>query len=184
MIKHKLIDKGSVAHALISSVHEPNILMPVKVIIKDIKFDEYNPLYLVKIIKFYDNINFLKKYFIDNSFPNAFGKKSRPFWIPKDIKNVQSLENYLNKEEGRFYIVVDSIYTVRYKNELNDIFNKIQDFLIQRNISELKGMSTRNFYSGNFKFSTNIEFFVNLRKMYIGKITDMKIKWDEFIRRL
>ena len=66
MIKHKLIDKGSVAHALISSVHEPNILMPVKVTIKDIKFDEYNPLYLVKIVKFYDNINFLKKYFIGN----------------------------------------------------------------------------------------------------------------------
>jgi hypothetical protein len=184
MIKHKLIDKGSVAHALISTVHEPNILMPVKVIIKDIKFDEYNPLYLVKVIKFYDNINFLKKYFIGSSFPNSFGKKPRPFWISNDIKNVQSLENYLNKEGSRFYIVVDSIYTVRYKNELSNIFNKIQDFLIQRNISELKGMSTRNFYSGNFKFSTNIEFFVNLRKMYIGKITDMKIKWDEFIRRL
>jgi len=184
MIKHKLIDKGSVAHALISSVHEPNILMPVKVTIKDIKFDEYNPLYLVKIVKFYDNINFLKKYFIGNSFSNSFGKKPRPFWISKDIKNVQNLENYLNKEDQRFYIVVDSIHTVRYKNELESTFNKIQDFLIQRNISELKQLSTRNFYSGNFKFSTNIEFFSNLRKMFIGKITDMKIGWDEFIKRL
>ena len=40
MIKHKLIDKGSVAHALLSSVHEPNVLIPVKVTIKDIKFDD------------------------------------------------------------------------------------------------------------------------------------------------
>lgn len=184
MIKHKLIDKGSVAHALLSSVHEPNVLIPVKVTIKDIKFDEYNPMYLVKIVKFYDNINVLKKYFIGNSFANNFQKKPRPFWIPKDINTVQKLENYLEKEGDRFYVVVDSIHTVRYKNELEDTFNKIQDFLIQRNISEFKELSTRNFYSGKFRFSTQIEFFANLRKMLIGKITDIKGNWDEFTRRL
>jgi hypothetical protein len=184
MIKHKLIDKGSVAHALVSSVHEPNILIPVKVTIKDIKFDEYNPLYLVKIIKFYDNINFLKKYFIGNSFANSFGKKPRPFWIPKEVDTVQKLENYLNKENDRFYVVVDSIHTVRYKNELEEVFNKIQDFLIQRNISEFKEMSTRNFYTGKFNYNTNVEFFASLRNMLIGKITDIKGNWDEFIRRL
>jgi hypothetical protein len=184
MIKHKLIDKGSVAHALITSVHEPNILIPVKVTIKDIKFDEYNPLYLVKIVKFYDNINFLKKYFIGNSFSNSFGKKPRPFWISNDINTVQKLENHLNKEGERFYVVVDSIHTVRYKNELEDIFSKIQDFLILRNISELKELTTRNLYAGPYKYNTKIEFLASLRNMLISKITDMKISWDEFVKRL
>jgi len=184
MIKHKLIDKGSVAHALISSVHEPNVLIPVKVTIKDIKFDEYNPTYLVKIVKFYDNINFLKKYFIGNSFSNSFGKKPRPFWIPEDIKTVQKLENYLNKEDSRFYVVVDSIHTVRYKNELEDLFNKIQDFLILRNITELKELTTRGLYSGGYKYNTQIEFLSSLRNMLIGKIVDMKVTWDEFTKRL
>ena len=50
MIKHKLINKGSLAHSLVTSSNDPNILIPVKVIIKDIKFDEYNPLYLVHLL--------------------------------------------------------------------------------------------------------------------------------------
>ena len=52
MIKHKLIDKGSIAHAIISPINDPNKFIPIKVVIKDIQFDEYNPFYLVKIIKF------------------------------------------------------------------------------------------------------------------------------------
>ena len=180
MIKHKLIDKGSVAHALLSSVHEPNVLIPVKVTIKDIKFDEYNPMYLVKIVKFYDNINVLKKYFIGNSFANNFQKKPRPFWIPKDINTVQKLENYLEKEDSRFYVVVDSIHTTRYKNDMNDMFNKMQDFLIYRNISELSELTTRNAYSGSLKISSKAEFFIRLKRMISDKVDDLKMAWDEF----
>lgn len=184
MIKHQLIDKGSIAHALITSVHEPNVLIPVKVVIKDTKFDEYNPLYLVKIVKFYDNIYFLKKYFIGSSFSNSFGKKPRPFWIPSDVNTVQKLENYLAEEDSRFYVVVDSIHTTRYKNDMNDMFNKIQDFLILRNISELKELTTRNFYTGKISFDTNVEFFNRLKRMIIDKVDDLKTSWDEFIERL
>ena len=46
MIKHNLIDKGSIAHCLISSINEPNKFIPVKVVIKDIKFDEYKVNYI------------------------------------------------------------------------------------------------------------------------------------------
>jgi len=184
MIKHKLINKGSLAHSLITSVNDPNILIPVKVIIKDIQFDEYNPVYLVKITKFYDNIYFLKKHFLNNKFANGFNKKPRIFWISNDIKTVQELENYLEKEQSRFFVVVDSIHTTRYKNELNNMFNKIQDFLILRNISELKELSTRTFYSGKLRFDTQIEFFIRLKRMISDKIVDLKENWDQFTKSL
>lgn len=180
MIKHKLIDKGSIAHALISPINEPNKFIPVKVVIKDVKFDEYNPLYLVKIIKFYDSIYFLKKYFMNNKYPNNFDKKPRTFWIKDDIKTTEQLQNYLEKEDSRFYVVVDSIHTTRYKNDLNDMFNKIQDFLIYRNISELSELTTRNAYSGNLKFSSKSEFFIRLKRMISDKVDDLKMTWDEF----
>ena len=184
MIKHKLINKGSIAHSLITSTNEPDILIPVKVVIKDIKFDEYNPIYLVKIIKFYDNIYFLKKYFMNNSFANGFNKKPRPFWISENINTTQILENHIEKEGDRFYVVVDSIHTTRYKNDLKDMFNRIQDFLILRSFSDIKELSTRNLYDGKLKFNTQVEFFVRLKRMISDKIVDIGIEWKEFIRRL
>ena len=182
MIKHKLIDKGSIAHSLISSISEPNIFIPVKVVIKDIKFDEYNPLYLVKVIKFYDSIYFLKQHFMNHKFSNAFGKKARPFWI-SDIRTTEHLQNHLEKEDSRFYIVVDSIHTFRYKNDMNSMFNKLQDFLIYRNIQELQELTTRNSYSGELKFSSKTEFFIRLKRMINDKIVDLKLTWDEFLKR-
>ena len=183
MIKHKLIGKGSIAHALISPINDPNKFIPVKIVIKDVRFDEYNPLYLVKVIKFYDSIYFLKKYFMNNKFSNEIGKKARTFWISDDIKTTEQLQNYLEKEGARFYLVVDSIHTTRYKNDMTDMFNKIQDFLIDRNIQELQELSTRNSYSGYLKFSSKVEFFIRLKKMISDKIVDIKMTWDEFIKR-
>lgn len=184
MIKHKLIDKGSVAHALISPINNPNKFIPVKVIIKDVKFDEYNPLYLVKIIKFYDSIYLLKKYFMNNKFPNDFNKKSRNFWISNDITTTNQLQNYLDKEGSRFFVVVDSIHTTRYKVDMIDLFNKLQDFLICRNIQELEEHTTRNSYSGFLKFQSKIEFYSRLKRMLVDKITDIKKTWDDFIKTL
>lgn len=179
MIKHKLIKKGSIAHSLISPVNYPHNFIPVKVVIKDIKFDEYNPLYLVKIIKFYDNIYYLREYFIDNKFQNAFDKKARPFYI-KNVKTVDELQNFIDSEDSRFYVVVDSIHTMRYKNEMQELFNKMQDFLIFRNLDNFREMSTRSFYSGKFKISSGIEFFNRLKRMLSDIIVDQKMTWDDF----
>ena len=61
MIKHKIFSKGDHIHALISTSQQPNVLIPVRCIVYDVKFDDINPQYQIKIIKFYDNIYFLKK---------------------------------------------------------------------------------------------------------------------------
>ena len=182
MIKHKLIDKGSIAHAIISPINDPNKFIPIKVVIKDIQFDEYNPLYLVKIIKFYDSIYFLKKYFMNNKFPNNFDKKARNFWISNDIKTTNDLQNYLEREDSRFYVVVDSIHTTRYKQDMVEMFDKLQDFLIYRNIQDLQELTTRNCYSGKLKFQSKTEFFARLKSMISDKIVDLKITWDEFVK--
>mgnify|MGYP000706873360 CR=1 FL=1 len=61
MINHKLFAKGEKIHALISTTQQPNVLFPVRAIIYDVKFDDINPRYQIKVIKFYDQIYFLKK---------------------------------------------------------------------------------------------------------------------------
>ena len=64
MIRHKIFSKGERIHALIHSTTNPNILFPVRGMIYDTKFDEYNPQYQIKVDKMYDDIAFLKRYLL------------------------------------------------------------------------------------------------------------------------
>jgi len=184
MIKHKLIDKGSIAHALITPSNKPTYFIPVKVVIKDVKFDEYNPYYLVKIIKFYDNVYFLREHFMNNKFSNGFGKKPRHFYINQsEINTVEKLQNYIEKEDSRFYVVVDSVHTTRYRNDMMTMFNRMQDFLIYRNIQELSEMTTRSSYKGDMRIDTRFEFFNRLKRMLSDIVVDIGMTWDDFKNR-
>ena len=61
MIKHQLFTKGDTVHALISTTQNPNILFPVRAIIYDVKFNDINPQYQIRIKNLYDNIYYLKQ---------------------------------------------------------------------------------------------------------------------------
>lgn len=92
MIKQRLFVKGETIHALISSYSHPNVLIPVKAIVKDVKYDEINPVYLIKVEKFYDNILFLKKYLFDMTFASKIGKRPRRLKIDSQkIRNQRDL---------------------------------------------------------------------------------------------
>ncbi len=78
MIKHKIFTKGEYVQALISTTQNPNVLIPVRALIYDVKFDEVNPRYQIRIKKFYDNIVFLKSYLFGGRFIRDFdGKETR-----------------------------------------------------------------------------------------------------------
>mgnify|MGYP000291537859 CR=1 FL=1 len=55
MIKHQLFAKGDTIHALISTTQNPNILFPVRATIYDVKFNDINPQYQIRIKNLYDN---------------------------------------------------------------------------------------------------------------------------------
>ena len=62
MIKHQLFAKGDNIHALISTTQNPNILFPVRATIYDVKFNDINPQYQIRVKTFYDNIYYLLVY--------------------------------------------------------------------------------------------------------------------------
>jgi len=169
MIKHKVFHKGEIVHCLLSSFNHPNILLPVKGIIKDIKWDLDNPIYLIKVKYFYDSITFLKDYFFDMNFSNSFDRRSKKFALNKeDFNTVKDLEKRLNEsDESRFYISIESVMCTKTKADLKILFKEIQHFLISKKLKELKELSTRSFYSGLFKLDNGLDFNKRLYK-FIG----------------
>lgn len=187
MINHKLYVKGESIYTLLISHSHPNILIPVKGIIKDVKYDEVNPEYLIKIIKFYDSADFLRMHFSKMSYVQKFDNKPRRLRFNEDnpLKSHDDFFKDINgKKERNFMIVVDSIMTVKNREDMFSLFNKVEDHVIEKTLRTLMQHVTRTSYRSRYRIPTYGEFFIRLRRFIGDKITDDDKKWFEYTEKL
>jgi hypothetical protein len=188
MINHKLFVKGRKVYCLLVSYSHPNILIPVKCIIKDIRFNEINPEYKIKIIKFYDSPQFLRLSFAKMSYAIQFGKRARKLKFKPDNKFETHADflNEMHERERLFSIIVDSIMTFATYDEMQDVFNKIQDHAIEKCLKDIKKYTTRNCYRGTYRIDSQNEYFLRLRKLIGDKVCSENEdrKWIDFTRKL
>src|SRR6056297_721827 len=110
MIKHRIFSKGEYIHALISNARHSNIVFPVRGLIYDVKFDDTMPQYQIKIVKFYDEINFLKRYLFDMKFNRDFENGITRFRFSRQkYKTREQLQKYIDANEETYFVVVDSV---------------------------------------------------------------------------
>ena len=181
MITHRLFNIGDIIYCLLSSAKEPNILLPMKGIIIDIQWHEYNPRYLIKFIKFYDTYRFIKKYFYNMSFTNKFEDHTREITFnKKDFKWMSEFNAYL--VEKKWQVVVDSVMCVKSKPQLKKLFNKVQYALISQLIKDLRHLSTRLFYTGFLKIASQKEFDIRLKDFIGDKFeNNNEVSFDVYI---
>jgi len=162
MIKHKIFSKGDHIHALISTSQQPNVLIPVRCIVYDIRFDDINPQYQIKIIKFYDNIYFLKKNLFGGRFTRNFnGTKTKINLSRSQYSKVEDLETKIFNGNNwqKYLIVVDSVFCTRTKAEQTELFNSLQTFMVQMKLREIFELTNRTIYNrGEFFFQTKGQY--------------------------
>jgi len=182
MINHRLFVKGEEIYVLLTSYSHPNILIPIKAVVKDVKYDDVNPQYIVKAIKFYDNIFFLKEYLFFMGFSNKFNKRARLFPLPGNVTNKEHLLELIceSKNEEKYYFVVDSIMTKKWKGEMTLLFNKITNHLIEKRFRENREMMSRPFYSGTYRMTGEAEFNARLKKFVGDKIEATGISLEKY----
>ena len=173
----ELIDKKSLCHALIASSISPEILIPIKGIVEDIHFNDKVPYYDIRVIKFYDNIDFLRKNMTDRPFLLKYRGKVTAITLPSNIKTAAALEDWFS-EKSNYRFCVEAPFVTRTKNEMVDLFNKIQEYLIVQNLRTIRTASIRPLYTGHFRIDSKIEFRERLRRMIIDKFPNE----DEFNR--
>ena len=172
MIRHRLFSKGEYIHALISNTRYSNIVFPVRALIYDVKFDETMPKYQIRIVKFYDDINFLKRYFFEMNFEKNFKGGATKFRFNRSgIKNKEELQKYLDANAETYMITVDSVMCTRTLNEINELYINIQDFLIEKEIRELYERASRRSYSkGKYYYESKGVFEAHLKKFLGDRI--------------
>jgi hypothetical protein len=179
MIKHKIFTKGEYVQALISTTQNPNVLIPVRALIYDVKFDDVNPRYQLRIKKFYDNIVFLKAYLFGGRFIRDFeGKETRINLKRQEYKTVKALEDRVFDGEKwkQYLITVDSVFCVKTKVEQDSLFNKIQDFQAEVALKELYELTSRTTYTGQFNFHSKGEYVKALEK-FLGDRYPNEVDW-------
>ena len=166
MIRHRLFSKGENIHALISNTRYSNIVFPVKAIVYDVKFDETMPKYQIRIVKFYDDINFLKRYFFGMNFEKNFTGGSTKFKFNRTgIKNKEELQKHLDANAETYMITVDSVMCTKSFNQINELYLNIQDFLVEKEIRELYERTSRGSYrKGKYYYESKGVFEAHLKK--------------------
>lgn len=185
MIKHRLFGKGEYIHALISNTTFPNIVFPVRALIYDVKFDESMPRYQIRIVKFYDDLNFLKRYFFDTNFEKNFKSGNTKFRLNRSgFKTKKELTKHLESNSETYLVVVDSVMCTKNYNQILDLYNNIQDFFIEKNIRELYELTTRHVYKeGMYHYESRGIFVAHLKKFLDKRIPKYKKYFDKLLYR-
>jgi len=186
MKKHRIFNKGETIHCFLTSYSDSNVFIPVKALVMETKWDPVNPKYLVKVLKFYDSMDYLKKHFFSCNFFFEFEKRGKTIQLKSsEFTKVSDLEIRLNQmDERKFYIVVESVMAVKQKLDLQDLFNDIQFFLICRKLSETKELMTRTFYKGAFRLDSMSEFNKRMKLAFSDKFKDRDINIDRLMDSL
>tara|TARA_R110000803_G_scaffold59157_3_gene117564 strand:+ start:2135 stop:2698 length:564 start_codon:yes stop_codon:yes gene_type:complete len=186
MKAHRIFNKGQTVYCLLASHTNPNILLPVKGVILDSKWDPVNPLYQIRIIKFYDNMKFLKRHFFNMNFRHVFENKARKLTLKsEDFKTVSSLEERLNDtDRARFYVVIESVMCTKTKVSLSGLFEKVQFYMISKNLKEIRDISTRPFFKGPLSLDSVKEFDVRYKKSWYDKFKLSNFDIDKYLNSL
>lgn len=175
MIHHRLFPKGEYCHALIASKANPNILFQVRGLIYDVKMDPYNPQYLIKIIRFYDDLNFIKRQFIGQRFQKDFLGHDRR--VDPKRTQFQTREDF-EQWVGEYKFVVDSVMCTKTLGDSTKLYNTIESFLIEKSLRDIYDASTRVQYrTGKYHFKNQDEF----KKAIKGFLKDKVEVTDEYL---
>jgi hypothetical protein len=186
MIKHRLFAKGEQIQALISTTQQPNLLIPVRATIYDVKFDDVNPQYQIRIKKFYDNIYFLKKNLFGGRFMKDFDSRDTKINIKRaNYTTVKDIEdNIFNGEKWKNYLItVDSVFCTKTRDEQIELFNNIQTFQIEMCLKELYDLTNRSTYTGEFRYDSKGEYVAALKKFLGDRFPKAKNWSDELLYR-
>lgn len=163
-----MLNKGTIACALISSTNYPDILIPVKCKIEDAYFVDLTLFYVIKIMMFYDkDTAFLLKHLRNCKFKTLKGINSyRILKLSDNIKNIDDLNNYFNAKMSGTKFHIESCFVTKTKVELFSLFDRIQDYLIFKHLRILESFTGRSLYGGKLKTKSDIEFKIRMERAF------------------
>lgn len=185
--KITVFNKNDEVYTLIYTINRPNLFFLAKTKIIEIQNTLNYPVYIIKILDLYDSYEFINKYFMTGNFKYASGKNkvgkivytkapspNRLRYVSgieskQDILNlIHGLENYsaggrtFKNPESKHYLLIESPYCFKTKQEAIDANVRITNFHITETFKNLVPHLTRKTYTEH------------LESIYDGSIVEYK----------
>jgi hypothetical protein len=174
----RIFNIGDKVNTLISSYVKPDVLLPVKGTIMDVKWDPINPKYLIKIEKFYDMYGYVKRNYLNmyiSNNVNDLGSINKMHSKESSIKSFKDIYDLINTDkEGKYYVMVYAVMTVKTYGDIVKLMDKLQFFFISEKLKLLREYMTRSIYKGQFKLDSGLDFDARLRKFFEGKFDSVE----------
>lgn len=173
---------GDNIYCILTTHSNPNILIPVKAKVTDIQWDAVNPLYKIRVTKFFESLPFLEEYFLNMGFRISFDspKIKRPVMSTKSYKTVEDFTYIINKDNE---FVVDGTLCVKKQEQLEELFESIEFYIISTYLRDLKSHMTRSFLKGPFKL-TQVEFNDKFKLCMSDNFAEYKTNINKYLQSL
>jgi hypothetical protein len=120
------------------------------------------------------------------NFRHVFENRARKMILKADdFKTAKVLEDRLNeKDRERFYVVVESVMCTKTKVGLSELFEKVQLYMISKNLKEIRDISTRPFFKGPLSLDSTKEFDVRYKNSWADKFEKSNLDIDKYLNSL
>lgn len=151
---------GTECYALLTSVNEPEFLLPVKIVLLEKYTLNNRTTYKVKIRDIYEtNFNFLKEHFGNMRFQMNLKSENRTTLIRKlELDKITGLNELLiNLNDKAFYL--EDNYITLDKDGLFDLYNRFVKYIINYHYTKLFQLMNRSFIANTPIFENQKEIF-------------------------
>lgn len=191
-VPYKLFEQDEIVYCLFHVIKSRSIFIPLKVKIEaiDLKYID-NPKYTVKVVDVYDKVSFLKTYFLFE--PIVHRSILTDLEVVKKSENKAYLNTNLNElssnsskdklieifDSPKNYLLIEAMNCFETEEEMFQILDEVQDFVIMDLISELSDLMFRKSYKGLYSISSKSKFLEHNREFFKKGFTDYE--WKNFI---
>ena len=103
----------------------------------------------------------------------------------EDFKTPKELEDRFNQaDHERFYVIVESVMCTKTRIDLQELFERVQFYIISKNLKEIREISARPFFKGQLSLDSTMEFDVRFKRGWADKFEKSKIDINKYLSTL
>ena len=102
-----------------------------------------------------------------------------------DFENIEQLLDRLHGANAeRYYVQMDSVMCFVNLNTLRDRFQKLQLYMISKNLKQIRQSTTRQLYKGPMRIDGNSEYKARMKRAWGDTFEDTDIDFDKYLDSL
>lgn len=178
----ELIPVGGRCFVIVRPTNAPDLFVPGRGIVVDVKMDPTLPVYRVKLHAIYERINFVRRHVVGNYWKCRQDKPLLMKPATKALGNMDDFNTWLSDQSMEFR--VEYPFAFSEKAEMLAYFNKLNDYVALRALRLFRDITTKKEYTGQLRMLDSVDFEGRMWEAFADKFGSREefAKWTKLFR--